>query len=98
MQLAVAQADVARLRGEVAQLTAQLEEERIERIALTSSITLKVVDEIELTCVHCGQQCERAIVHRDRARDQGHTPAPYVEKLSTMRACAAAPRIPGRAA
>lgn len=97
-QLELTRAEVARLQAEVAFLVTELEEERIDRAAMASRTTLELVTEVELTCIHCGQSCERATVHRDRTRDQGHTPAVYGEESSTLRASAPGARVPGRAA
>jgi hypothetical protein len=93
--LEAARIEIARLEAETARLVATNSELRddlaIERRVLASrSARLERVDEVELNCVHCGRPCERAIVHRERERDQGHTPAVTREVTSILRAGRAA--------
>jgi len=102
-QLDAARAEIARLEAETARLVATNMELRQDlaverRVLSTRSARLELVDEVELNCVHCGRPCERAIVHRERERDQGHAPAVTRESLSIVRAAAAGERVPGRAA
>ncbi len=93
--LEAARAEIARLEAVVERLTIETDEkvreaQRIERSAQRVPMRLAKVRAIELTCVNCGQTCERAVVHKQRERDQGHAPAVYGEQLTYVRAVAIA--------